>query len=156
MEYRENALTYEDYLRLRAAVGWRNFSGAQTQRALRASLYTVTAAHQGQIVGMGRLIGDGMYYVIVDVVVHPRFQRRGTGSKITDMLTEYVRRETPAGGRSSIQLTAEKGREAFYERAGFKPIPHDHCGCGMRKVIYSAAPDGAGQDADCPGGKNFS
>ena len=44
-------------------------------------------------------------------------------------------KETPVGGRSSIQLIAEKGKESFYEKLGFKSIPHEFCGSAMRKVI---------------------
>lgn len=31
---------------------------------------------------MGRLIGDGMYYMIADIVVQPDYQKQGIGSKI--------------------------------------------------------------------------
>ena len=61
--------------------------------------------------------------------------RYGIGSTIIDMMIDYVDRETPIGGRSSVQLTAEKGKETFYEKKGFKLIPHEHCGSGMRKII---------------------
>ncbi|MDE5697211.1 MAG: GNAT family N-acetyltransferase [Lachnospiraceae bacterium] len=135
MDYKENILRYEDYCRLRESAAWLNFSKEQTEKALNNSLYTVVAVEDQQTVGMGRLIGDGLYYIIVDVVVHPAFQGMGIGSKIVDMMIAYVDRETPCGGRSSIQLTAEKGKEAFYEKRGFKRIPHEFCGSGMRKVI---------------------
>lgn len=91
--------------------------------------------HDNQSVGMGRLIGDGMYYMIVDVVVQPDYQKQGIGSKIVKMLIAYVDAGIPAGGRSSIQLTAEKGKETFYEKMGFKLIPHEFCGSGMGMVI---------------------
>ena len=84
---------------------------------------------------MGRLIGDGMYYMIADIVVSPVFQNYGIGTNITNMLLKYVEDKTPVGGRSSIQLIAEKGKEPFYEKLGFKLIPHDFCGSGMRKVV---------------------
>lgn len=135
MDYKENILCYEDYCRLRESAAWLNFSKEQTEKALNNSLYTVVAVEDQQTVGMGRLIGDGLYYIIVDVVVHPAFQGMGIGSKIVDMMIAYVDRETPCGGRSSIQLTAEKGKEAFYEKRGFKRVPHEFCGSGMRKVI---------------------
>lgn len=134
--FSENDLTYEDYFRLRESVGWENFSRVQAENALGNSLYTVTVLQNNQVVGMGRLIGDGMYYTMVDVVVQPEYQRMGVGGKIVNMLLDYVLRETPDGGRSSIQLTAEKGKESFYEKMGFKTIPHEFCGSGMRKVIY--------------------
>lgn len=135
MDYKENTLSYEDYCRLRQSVGWTNFSKAQTEKSLERSLYTVVANSDDQAVGMGRLIGDGMYYMIVDIVVLPTYQKLGIGSTILNMIVDYVNRETPVGGRSSIQLIAEKGKEKFYEKRGFKIIPHDFCGSGMRKVI---------------------
>lgn len=136
MDFRENALSYDDYCRLRESAGWLNFSKEQAERAIDRCLYTVVAEKDGQVVAMGRLIGDGMYYMIADLVVRPAYQKRGIGSKIIDMLIGYVDKETPVGGRSSIQLVAEKGKEIFYEKRGFKIIPHEFCGSGMRKVIH--------------------
>lgn len=135
MNYKENTLCYEEYCKLRESVGWTNFSRTQTEKSLKNSLYTVAAEEDNQVVGMGRLIGDGMYYMIVDIVVQPAYQQMGIGSKILNMIMEYVDNETPDGGRSSIQLIAEKGKETFYESRGFKIIPHEFCGSGMRKVI---------------------
>ena len=135
MNYKENTLCYEEYCKLRESVGWINFSRTQTEKSLQNSLYTVAAEEDNQVVGMGRLIGDGMYYMIVDIVVQPAYQQMGIGSKILKMIIEYVDSATPGGGRSSIQLIAEKGKETFYESRGFKIIPHEFCGSGMRKVI---------------------
>lgn len=136
MEYKENMLCFEEYCQLRESVDWLLFSKEQTQEALNNSLYTVTAVKENQTVGMGRLIGDGMYYMIVDIVVHPAYQKKGIGTNITNMLVEYVNNRTPIDGRSSIMLIAEKGKENFYEKLGFKRIPHHYCGSGMRKVIH--------------------
>ena len=135
MRYMENVLCYEDYSKLRESVGWMLFSKEQTQMALMNSLYTVIAVKDSQTVGMGRLTGDGMYYMIVDIVVQPSYQKQRIGTKIVNMIIEFVDKETPSGGRSSIQLIAEKGKETFYEKIGFKIIPHEFCGSGMRKVI---------------------
>lgn len=135
MEYQENVLCYEDYCRLRESVGWTNFSKEQTQSALSNSLYTVAVFENSQAVGMGRLIGDGMYLVIADIVVNPVYQGKGIGSKIVSMLIEYTTKELPDGGRTSIQLISEKGKEPFYEKLGFKRIPNDFCGSGMKMVI---------------------
>lgn len=136
MIYKENALCYDDYCRLRESVGWLNFSREQTEKALRNCLYSIVAEDDGKVVGMGRMTGDGLYYLIFDIVVQPDHQNMGIGSAIIDMLIDYVDRETPAGGRSSIQLSAEKGKESFYQKRGFKLIPHEFCGSGMRKIIH--------------------
>lgn len=44
--------------------------------------------------------------------------------------------QIPFSERANIQLIADKGKESFYEKMGFKKIPHENCGSGMRKVIY--------------------
>ncbi|MCM1136782.1 MAG: GNAT family N-acetyltransferase [Clostridium sp.] len=138
MKYYENILTYKEYRQLRESVGWTNFSQAQAKNALKNSLYTITAVKDNETVAMGRLIGDGQYYMIVDVVVRPDFQKQKIGTSILNRLLEYVDKHTPAGGRSSVQLIAERGEEPFYESLGFKRIPHEFCGCGMRRVFYVA------------------
>lgn len=136
MEYKENILSYADYFRLRESVGWKNFSKTQAQTALKNSLYIVSAVENKETVAMGRLIGDGQYYMIVDVIVHPNFQGQKIGTAILTMLLQYVDNHTPIGGRSSIHLIAEIGKEPFYETFGFKKIPHEFCGSGMRKIIH--------------------
>ena len=85
---------------------------------------------------MGRLIGDGIYYTIVDVVVIPEFQGKGLGKNIINEIIGYVTESIPKGGRVSVQLISAKGKEPFYEKAGLKRIPNENCGSGMQKVIY--------------------
>ncbi len=136
MEYKENILSYGDYYRLRESVNWKNFSKIQAETAISNSLYVITVVENKKTIAMGRLLGDGQYYMIVDVIVHPDFQNQKIGTSIISMLLDYVEEHTPDGGRSSIQLISEKGKESFYETFGFKKIPHDFCGSGMRKIIY--------------------
>lgn len=135
MEYCENSLTCADYIALRESVGWNNFSKEQVLKSIQNSIFDIVAAEHGQTVAMGRLIGDGMYYLIADIIVRPEYQGKGIGSGIVDRLLAYVEANTPTGGRASVQLIAEKGKEDFYIKKGFKRIPHEFCGSGMRKVI---------------------
>lgn len=81
MMYIENNLSCAVYCSLRESVGWANFPKEQMEKALSSSVYTVVAFEDQQPVGMGRLIGDGIYYAIVDVAVHPAYQNRGIGKK---------------------------------------------------------------------------
>ncbi len=135
MEYRENCLKLDDYRSLRESVGWQNFSKEQAFSALGNSVYDITVVNDDTTIAMGRLIGDGLYYLIVDVVVRPEFQGKGIGSTIIDMLLEYVNSNLTEGSRASVQLISEKGKEDFYIKKGFKTIPHEYCGSGMRKVV---------------------
>ncbi len=141
MVYETDRLKYEDYAQLRASVGWCNWPREQAEAALARSLCTVTAVEDGRSVGMGRLVGDGLYCMAVDVVVRPEAQGRGTGSAIMARLLEHARRAASPGGRVSVQLIAEPGKEGFYERLGFRHLPHESCGAGMRKVLHGSAPE---------------
>ena len=136
MECRENSLTYEIYYNLREAVDWNNFKEAQAREALKNSKYDVVFFNEEKAIGMGRLIGDGIYYVIVDVVVIPEFQGKGVGTKIINKIISYITENIPKYSRVSVQLISERGKEQFYENIGFEGIPNENCGSGMRKVIY--------------------
>lgn len=57
-----------------------------------------------------------MYFMIADGVVQPNYQKRGIGHKNVSMIIEYVDKTTPVGGRSSIQLIAEKGKGNSHEK----------------------------------------
>lgn len=135
MEFIENNLTYEDYIALRASVDWNIFDEGQTRTCVSNSTYTITAVDDGKVIGMARMIGDGMYFLIADVVVRPEYQGKGIGSQIMDKMIEYVEKLTPEGGRSSVTLLSVSGKEEFYMKKGFKLLPHEFCGPGMRKVI---------------------
>lgn len=135
--YVENQLEVATYFELRLAVGWQNLSVAQTEKALKNSVYDVVAYHGEKAIGMGRLVGDGAIYCYVqDVVVHPDYQCRGIGKAILNQLIDYVTNNLEDGGRMSLGLVAAVGKESFYQSLGFKQIPHEFCGAGMRKVIY--------------------
>ena len=120
MDYIENNLTYEDYVALRTSVNWCNFNEEQTRKSVSNSLYTITVIEDNRAIAMGRMIGDGMYFLIVDVVVRPEYQGKGIGSQIMDRLSGYVDSQTPVGGRSSVQLIAEKGKEELNNIIGNK------------------------------------
>ncbi|MCI8623658.1 MAG: GNAT family N-acetyltransferase [Provencibacterium sp.] len=138
MVFRENELGLEDYQQLRESVGWNRLHAGQAARALKAGLFSVTAWEDGRLAGMARLVGDGLYLMAADVVVRPEYQHRGIGRRLVERLLEFAEDQTPSGGRTSVQLIAEPGREGFYESLGFRRLPHEASGSGMRRVIHRA------------------
>ena len=131
----ENDLDYETYIALRKAVGWKNFCRDQVEQAITQSYYSVVIRENGDSIAMGRIIGDGLFFTIVDVVVRPDYRGKGLGTLIIQKLMEHIEQRVPAGGRVSIQLISEKGKEDFYVKQGFKLIPHENCGPALRKII---------------------
>ena len=135
MEFKENAITPEIYHELRSSVEWMNFNVEQTAQGLSRSLYSLVVFDEQKPVGMGRVVGDGIYNIICDVVVDPAYQGKGIGSQIMNRLLNYLKEQTPENGRTSIHLIAEKGKETFYEKFGFKLVPNESSGSGMRMII---------------------
>ena len=145
--FKENQLDYETYYILRKSVKWNNWSKEQAEIALKNSYYTVTVFDNTVAIGMGRVVGDGIYFIhiqttiriyfmIMDIVVKPEYQRMGIGSTIIHMLLEHIEKNMCVGSRVSVQLISEPDKEQFYIKQGFKLIPHEYCGPALRKVIY--------------------
>jgi len=128
----ERGPTVEEYRRLRAAVGWWDVEDNATRRGLDKALYSVCAAAEGQIVGCGRVVGDGgLYFYVQDVVVLPEYQKRGIGRAIMDAVMSYL--EANARPGAFIGLMAAAGAARFYQRYGFAERPPGRP--GMFKVV---------------------
>ena len=133
---KENQLNYEKYYTLRESVGWNNWSKEQAEKALENSYYSIVIFYNDNAIGMGRVVGDGIYFTIVDIVVRPEYQCRKIGTTIMNSILEYIEKNMCEGSRVSVQLLAEVGKEQFYIKQGFKLVPHEYCGPALRKIIY--------------------
>ena len=133
---KENQLNYETYYTLRESVGWNNWSKEQAEKALENSYYSIVIFYNDNAIGMGRVVGDGIYFTIVDIVVRPEYQGRNIGTTIMNSILEYIEKNMCEGSRVSVQLLAEVGKEQFYIKQGFKLVPHEYCGPALRKIIY--------------------
>ncbi|WP_407158384.1 GNAT family N-acetyltransferase [Bradyrhizobium sp. STM 3557] len=79
------------------------------------SMYRTFAFESGRLVGAGRALADGRDCAyLCDVAVHPECQGQGLGRQIIERLLARCR------GHRKIILYSVPGREAFYERLGFR------------------------------------
>nr|WP_289767640.1 GNAT family N-acetyltransferase [uncultured Acetatifactor sp.] len=116
----DNVLSAEDFVRLKMAAGFIERPLPQVEKALKNGLFNVSAICDGQVVGMGRLVGDGaMYWYLQEIVVLPEYQGKGIGKSIVNRLLEHIRSAAMSGTIIDIGLTAVKGKEPFYEKFGF-------------------------------------
>ena len=116
----DNVLSAEDFVRLKMAAGFIERPLAQVEKALKNGLFNVSAICGGQVVGMGRLVGDGaMYWYLQEIVVLPEYQGKGIGKSIVNRLLEHIKSAAVPGTIIDIGLTAVKGKEPFYEKFGF-------------------------------------
>lgn len=136
IDYKLNTLDFNTYKMLRENVEWTCPSESQVMKAINNTLVSIVAYSDNVPVGMGRLLGDGaLYYQIYDVVVSKEYQGQKIGTKIISKLIDYIENNREKGQRVSITLTAEPGKEEFYENLGFRRLPHEYCGSGLRRVI---------------------
>lgn len=108
-----------EYELLARAVGWDHLVDFDlTERALSASIFTVVAEADGEIVGMARVVGDGVTsFYVQDVIVHPRMQGQGLGDALMQRVFDWVKANAPP--RAMIRLFTADAAQGFYRRMGF-------------------------------------
>jgi ribosomal protein S18 acetylase RimI-like enzyme len=114
IELVDNILTPEDFVRLRTATGFADIPLEHARKALQNGLINVSAIKDGELIGMGRLVGDGaMYWYLQEIVVLPEYQRQGIGAQLLEFAKEKY--------DCRFLWTLEKNKEAihFYETHGF-------------------------------------
>ncbi len=131
IELVENVLQAEDFVRLRIETGFAGIPVEHARKALRNGLVNVSALYRGELVGMGRLVGDGaMYWYLQEIIVLPRFQQKGIGTMIVGHLVDYAKVHSVTGKFTTIGGVSAKGKEAFYEKMGFDIISN-----GIKKMV---------------------
>jgi GNAT superfamily N-acetyltransferase len=123
----ERPPTVEEYQRLREAVGWESVDAEATETGLRNALFSVCLIHKDEVIGCGRVVGDGgIYFYIQDIIVLPELQGEGFGRRIMDAVMGYL--SSRAHSNAFIGLMAAKGVSGFYGKYGFAERPPDRPG----------------------------
>ncbi|MGC6767302.1 GNAT family N-acetyltransferase [Enterococcus sp. LJL128] len=74
--------------------------------------------HLDELVGMGRLIGDGgTAFQIVDIAVRPDYQGQGLGKQIMSALKTYIDEKIPSA--AYVSLMADGQAKELYRQYGF-------------------------------------
>jgi GNAT superfamily N-acetyltransferase len=109
----------DEHRRLAEAVGWAHaFDWETVPASLDGSLAGAVAIEGNEVIGMARLVGDGVkYFYVQDVAVLPTHQGLGIGSVLLSRLMDYVARTAPA--TAFVGLFATNDAVALYQREGF-------------------------------------
>lgn len=122
-----------DYLRLRREAGLSPKTEDQAKAALPGSWFAchVVLTTTGEVVGMGRLLGDGgWYFHVVDMAVLPAHQRKGLGDAVLGALLDRIRATAPPGAFAN--LLADPPGVPLYERHGFEATAPGSVGMAVR------------------------
>jgi GNAT superfamily N-acetyltransferase len=134
---REGILTPEIFKGLRTACGMPELEPELLERAVKSSLFTLSAVSGLRTVGMVRLVGDGAFvFVVVDLLVVPLWRRQGIGSRLVEEAILRARSSVPSGRSVVVSLFSVEGREAFYTRLGFTELPAVGLGAGMQYFCH--------------------
>lgn len=91
-------------------------SAAALRRSFEQSQHVAFARDDGRVVGMARLLSDGVCNAyLVDVWTHSSYRRRGIASQLIRLLLERV-----PGQHVGLQTD---DAQALYESLGFRPQP---------------------------------
>jgi len=108
----------EDYCRLRADAGMAPRTIEAARRGLPNTLYGVSLLCNEEVVGMGRVIGDGgCFFIVVDIAVAPALQGQGLGKRIMGALDDWLRANAPVS--AVVSLAADGDAKHLYARYGF-------------------------------------
>jgi GNAT superfamily N-acetyltransferase len=102
---------------LREAVGWERHD-EDYPIALRGYWSTISGFDTiGKLVAWCAILSDGVRHaVLIDVIVHPNWQRQGVGQELVAVAVKHIR----AHSISIIHVDFEPKYKAFYERCGFR------------------------------------
>lgn len=108
----------ETYCRMRVDAGLSPKTLQAARRGLANTLYGVSLVQAGQVVGMGRIIGDnGTVFTVVDIAVAPALQGRGLGKRILASLDAWLQANVPES--AYVTLVADGDARYLYAKFGF-------------------------------------
>jgi GNAT superfamily N-acetyltransferase len=126
----------EAFVKLRSDCGWGEISRETATAALKRSVVDLTVFEGDRLIGMGRVVGDGvLYFYLQDIIVLPTHRKRSIGRQIVSKLLEESLARAATG--ATIGLMSAKGKEAFYQHFGFQERPTDQLGSGMTQFVLS-------------------
>lgn len=118
-----------EFIGLFNSVSWER-TARRVKENKNSTVFAVSLYVDNCIVGMGRVVGDGSYFTIYDLVVHKDYQGLGLGSIILKEIIEWYK--TIEDDDTFLYVNASKNKEKFYQKFGFVARPNDDVGAGMK------------------------
>lgn len=120
----------EEYRALRVACGLSPKSQAAAEIGLPNSLFATTIRDGERLIAMGRVVGDGgCNFEIVDIAVHPDYQRQGLGRQVMDAVMAFIHKTAPES--AYVYLIADHHSPALYSQYGFKSVAPKSIGMAL-------------------------
>ena len=120
------------YQHLRVAAGLSAKSTAAAAKGLPNSLFAVQILQGDEVVGMGRIIGDGgCFFQVVDIAVLPAHQGKGLGKLIMREIMQFIETEVPQS--AYVSLIADGQAQDLYAQFGFRHTAPASVGMALKR-----------------------
>ncbi|PZU87476.1 MAG: GNAT family N-acetyltransferase [Shinella sp.] len=122
----------EDYLRLRHVSGLSPFSREAAEKGLPNSIFGVSLMRGEEVVGMGRIIGDGgCFFQVTDIAIDPAHQGRGLAKWIMRALSDFI---ATLPKSAYVSLIADVPANRLYAQFGFEETAPRSVGMALKVV----------------------
>ena len=122
---------FDKILKLYNDVGWTAYTKNPTQleKALKNSLNIWTAWNNDNMVGLARVVGDGVSIIYIqDILVLKKYQGKGIGSKLLELMLDDYQEV-----RQIILLTQNSDKTIkFYKKNGLVEVSEYNCVAFMK------------------------
>ena len=107
------------YQTMRVTCGLSAKTEEACQIGLDNSLYSIMLKEDENVIGIGRVIGDGgCFCQVVDICVIPEKQGKGIGKLIMENISKFIKTKLPKSCYTS--LIADGDASFLYEKFGFQ------------------------------------
>ncbi|NOR61089.1 MAG: GNAT family N-acetyltransferase [Rhodobacteraceae bacterium] len=131
LEVSNDAPSVAEFLKLRKEGGLCLFTPEAARIGLKGTLFAVTLRHNGEAIGMGRIVGDGGCFLqIVDIAVDPRHRGKGLGKMVMAELMAIAKENLP--DTAFLSLLADVPANKLYAQFGFEETAPESLGMFCR------------------------
>lgn len=121
----------QEIIDLYQSVGWTNYTSCpeMLEEAYKNSLCILGAFEKEKLVGVVRVVGDGISIVFVqDILVLPKYQRKGVGSALMRAVLEKY----ASVYQVELLTDSTEKSKAFYSSVGLVPVSELGCSAYIR------------------------
>lgn len=121
----------QEIIDLYQSVGWTNYTSCPEtlEKAYKNSLCILGAFEKEKLVGVVRVVGDGISIVFVqDILVLPEYQRQGVGSA----LMRAILKKYASVYQVELLTDSTEKSKAFYSSVGLVPVSELGCSAYIR------------------------
>ena len=79
----------QQFNELFCSVGWGDREDEKINTHRQSSCFAVCVFEEEKIIGMARVVGDGAYYTVYDVVARKEYQGKGVGTMLRDEVVRW-------------------------------------------------------------------